>query len=842
MANYSAIKAAVNAYIKANGKKEITGHILNSVLNATIDSLGKEFQFKGVLTPADDPGQPDQNVAYIGAAGTYPNFDSLVIASGTIGIFMWNGDWSFATIPVGKDYDNDIQSLTQGLQELYENIQELSDDVIHLDGINEEDLSIPDGGKLQFANRVYNAQQPDGMGYVILRKNKTFAEQVTKANTIYEIRYAFDLSGASVSLPAGCVLYFNGGKLENGTLVGNGTKVVAANYTIFAPGVTKYRGYTLDGYKYVSRNTGGIILSGSWSNDHVGSLWTGMSASLSCASDAINNYIKLHRAKAEITFPGGITFYVYATMNVQDRNVDFNNCTFKLPDYSTIEDATIPIPDGGVARAMRHPGVIVACGGNGSVVKNLTIDEDATTRNEEPEVLGSLFSVSYVASSVNCTIENFTIKNAVCCGIQETKTCHDNTLRNVEFNMIGEHAIYSLAYVGVSKFYGCKFINVGQSAWVFSQRGMSACIRNSIISPEFEVRTLKVYCENCLFKVDASKNVMTTYYDAPVMEFVSCTWEGSLMYGYRGYRSNSSPAMDRVEKRIFRNCTNPAGLYSPADSFGVVRELYNCDGVRHPFVDTNIIENCKCPLGRTDDYNTIPSGFESEYKNPIIVRNTDFYTDADSGTAGYYIMKNTLRSVIFENCLIDIQKTGNPALLTLQGDSSQMDVVFIGCKVNTANSMLIRTTTGIQTKSLQITSCVINGIGTWLNDADTALFLFRGNTTIAYAYEKLIRAASAWVVEGNYSNYESRNNYHRVTYVSLKDGETYNLAGVFNAVGIPASVDLLKYVKVTPQGGATELYTYSIANNTPNQSVLTLSGPTTARTYKVEIDLTRYPL
>ena len=224
MANYSAIKATVNAYIKANGKKEITGHILNSVLNATIDSLGKEFQFGGVLTPADDPGQPDQNVAYIGAAGTYPNFDSLVIASGTIGIFMWKGNWSFATIPVGKDYDNDIQSLTHELQELYENIQELSDDVIHLDGINEEDLSIPDGGKLQFANRVYNAQQPDGMGYVILRKNKTFAEQVTEENTIYEVRDSFSLAG-SFSMPSGCILYFNGGKIQGGTLLGNGTLI-----------------------------------------------------------------------------------------------------------------------------------------------------------------------------------------------------------------------------------------------------------------------------------------------------------------------------------------------------------------------------------------------------------------------------------------------------------------------------------------------------------------------------------------------------------------------------------------------------------------------------------------
>ncbi|MBO7692860.1 MAG: right-handed parallel beta-helix repeat-containing protein [Methanobrevibacter sp.] len=85
---------------------------------------------------------------------------------------------------------------------------------------NDDDINQDTSGKLQFADRVYNAQQPDGMGYVILRKNKTFASQVTAANTIYEIRYDFDLDNASVTIPAGCVLKFNGGKVTNGYLQG----------------------------------------------------------------------------------------------------------------------------------------------------------------------------------------------------------------------------------------------------------------------------------------------------------------------------------------------------------------------------------------------------------------------------------------------------------------------------------------------------------------------------------------------------------------------------------------------------------------------------------------------
>ena len=58
-----------------------------------------------------------------------------------------------------------------------------------------------------------------GMGFVVLDKDKTFAEQVTQENTIYEIRYDFDLGGLPKEIPAGCVLKFEGGSLRNGTIV-----------------------------------------------------------------------------------------------------------------------------------------------------------------------------------------------------------------------------------------------------------------------------------------------------------------------------------------------------------------------------------------------------------------------------------------------------------------------------------------------------------------------------------------------------------------------------------------------------------------------------------------------
>ena len=104
---------------------------------------------------------------------------------------------------------------------------------------NGEDIDTNANGKLQFANRP-NA---DGMGYVILRKDKTFSEQITQSNTTYEIRYDFDLGGASVAIPENCVLKFDGGMLSNAIITGNNTIIDASIVQIFGEGISLLGGW-----------------------------------------------------------------------------------------------------------------------------------------------------------------------------------------------------------------------------------------------------------------------------------------------------------------------------------------------------------------------------------------------------------------------------------------------------------------------------------------------------------------------------------------------------------------------------------------------------------------------
>lgn len=74
---------------------------------------------------------------------------------------------------------------------------------------------------LKFADRAYNPDRFSGKGYKIFRrniidgKNILTQEMINQPDTIYEIRYDFDLDGAEISIPEGCILKFNGGRFLN---------------------------------------------------------------------------------------------------------------------------------------------------------------------------------------------------------------------------------------------------------------------------------------------------------------------------------------------------------------------------------------------------------------------------------------------------------------------------------------------------------------------------------------------------------------------------------------------------------------------------------------------------
>lgn len=94
--------------------------------------------------------------------------------------------------------------------------------------------------QLILGNRPYEPTEFSGKGYKVLekniqtvggvKKNILTSVMINQPNTIYEIRYDFDLGGETIEMQEGCTLKFDGGSLANGKIVGTQT-LIEANVT-----------------------------------------------------------------------------------------------------------------------------------------------------------------------------------------------------------------------------------------------------------------------------------------------------------------------------------------------------------------------------------------------------------------------------------------------------------------------------------------------------------------------------------------------------------------------------------------------------------------------------------
>ena len=129
------------------------------------------------------------------------------------GITLWN-DLGYSSFPQNAENGgNKITSFNAPTDIEYPSAKLVYDTIQ-----NSEDLVMIEN-VINFKDKVYDEINYSGLAKKYLRKNITGGvnvltqEMINDANTIYEIRYDFDLNGADVTIPEGCVLKFEGGKL-----------------------------------------------------------------------------------------------------------------------------------------------------------------------------------------------------------------------------------------------------------------------------------------------------------------------------------------------------------------------------------------------------------------------------------------------------------------------------------------------------------------------------------------------------------------------------------------------------------------------------------------------------
>lgn len=95
-ANWANLKSSITNAIRTNDNQEITGQLLQNVLNNVVSSVGENATFAGIATLTTNPGTPDGPVFYLATeVGTYPNFSGITVSKGEAVILQWkNGAWA----------------------------------------------------------------------------------------------------------------------------------------------------------------------------------------------------------------------------------------------------------------------------------------------------------------------------------------------------------------------------------------------------------------------------------------------------------------------------------------------------------------------------------------------------------------------------------------------------------------------------------------------------------------------------------------------------------------------------------------------------------------------------
>lgn len=196
MKGWSTLKNAINAVIKTNGNQEITGAVLNSVLNSIVSSLGQNRTFVGVAVPSTNPGAPDGPVFYLAfTKGTYANFAGAKVENNAIILQNTNTTWQ--AIDTGLKIDS-----TQDTSYIESCISSLLTDATKVPIVQLQGIILPEDE----ANDYFNVQDLVGIVYHASRNLITNFANGEFIDNIDQSGY-YQGSGA-IGMPLSNTIYF----------------------------------------------------------------------------------------------------------------------------------------------------------------------------------------------------------------------------------------------------------------------------------------------------------------------------------------------------------------------------------------------------------------------------------------------------------------------------------------------------------------------------------------------------------------------------------------------------------------------------------------------------------
>jgi hypothetical protein len=106
MSKYAQLKALITERVFENASQAITGANLQQTLLEMVTSLGKGYQFGGLVSPNTTYTAGDEKIAFMASeAGRYPSFGNFSLLAGEFALFIWDGAWRKQIISYFKNTD-----------------------------------------------------------------------------------------------------------------------------------------------------------------------------------------------------------------------------------------------------------------------------------------------------------------------------------------------------------------------------------------------------------------------------------------------------------------------------------------------------------------------------------------------------------------------------------------------------------------------------------------------------------------------------------------------------------------------------------------------------------------
>lgn len=524
-------------------------------------------------------------------------------------------------------------------------------------------------------------------------------------NTTYVIKEDIDLNGKTIRIGKGSTLDFRGGSFSNGTIVGNNTKVKAANYVIFKRGCTRYRAYKEVGTSgklppnLKKEYYNSIVIEGSWSNRKCGTNWTGvLDENNEDVMLAVKNYVVLHQRGVRVTFP---TFNAYGYENTRLPGgyiIDFNNSTISYPDNLEVwDDKTIGIPAGTRDCPLETGYGFIFLKSN-TTIANLTLDGKADSRQSEPLRLG-VSCLLCIDNAENVLVENVTLINALGPGIVSHAKSKDITFKNCRFFNIGEHVMYGHQYLGFCHFESCTFDTWDSERLSEFRDGIDYLYKHAPLSSSKDVSYDDLYkfdlsFTNCSFnnpkRVNSQGRTLGGFLtgDFPVVvKLNNCCFIGEqpiLNPGGKEITERTGLAF----RMIARNCDGAPNPYASKANYNIIAEYYDCVNIPFRTVYSKRYERCKMFLDiYEDNFENVTHSFESEFSEALVIKDCELFDRGGTVKINHPLCH---RPVVFDNCVFT-STTVRKSIMEFVSVKSDLipRVEFISCEVKLPGFRLV---------------------------------------------------------------------------------------------------------------------------------------------------------